>query len=333
MAQKEEDGMRVRLRTIVSVLAALTVLVPGVAGAQPYPSKPIRIMVGFAPGGPADVMARLIAQRLPALLAQSIVVENRPGAGGTIAAKLVAESEADGHTLLLGNTSTLVISPIVYANVGYDPAAGFAPVALLGITSNVLAVHPTLPAKTVGELIALAKASPGKLNYSSPGIGTPPHLIGELFKQRAGLDIVHVPYKGGGVASQAVIAGEVEMIFENPTTSVPLVQGGRVRGLAVTSETRNPQLPELPTMTEAGLPDFVSVSFTGVVAPGGTPRAVVERLNSAINDSIASPEISSALVKLAVESRPASAADFAAFLARERDKWGAVIRSAGLAAK
>jgi tripartite-type tricarboxylate transporter receptor subunit TctC len=333
MAQPEEDGMRVRLLTIASALAALTLLAPSCAGAQSYPSKPIRIMVGFAPGGPADVMARLIAQRLPALLGQSVIVENRPGAGGTIAAKLVAESEADGHTLLLGNTSTLVISPIVYPNVGYDPAAGFAPVALLGTTSNILAVHPALPAKTVGELIALAKASPGKLNYSSPGIGTPPHLIGELFKQRAGVDIVHVPYKGGGVASQAVIAGEVQMTFENPTTSVPLLQGGRVRGLAVTSEARNPQLPELPTMVEAGMPDFVSVSFTGVVAPGGTPRAVVERLNSAINDSITSPEISSALVKLAVEIRPASAADFSAFLARERDKWGAVIRSAGLAAR
>jgi len=333
MAQKWEDGMRVLRRVIVSTAAALTLLAPTGAPAQSYPTKPIRIMVGFAPGGPADVMARLIAQRLPALLGQSIVVENRPGAGGTIAAKLVAESEPDGHTLLLGNTSTLVISPIVYTNVGYDPAAGFAPVALLGTTSNVLAIALALPVKTVAELIALAKASPGRLNYSSPGIGTPPHLIGELFKQRAGVDIVHVPYKGGGVASQAVIAGEVQMIFENPTTSVPLVQGGRVRGLAVTSEARNPQLPELPTMVEAGLPDFVSVSFTGVVAPAGTPRAAVERLNTAINESIASPEISSALVKLAVETRPASAADFSAFLARERDKWGAVIRSAGLAAK
>jgi tripartite-type tricarboxylate transporter receptor subunit TctC len=325
--------MQVLRRTIVSAVAALMLLAPNGVPAQSYPTKPIRIMVGFAPGGPADVMARLIAQRLPALLGQSIIVENRPGAGGTIAAKLVAESEADGHTLLLGNTSTLVISPIVYANVGYDPVAGFAPIALLGTTSNVLAVPPALPAKTVGELIALARASPSKLNYSSPGIGTPPHLIGELFKQRAGVDIVHVPYKGGGPASQAVIAGEVQMTFENPTTSVPLLQSGQVRGLAVTSEARNPQLPGLPTMVEAGLRDFVSVSFTGVVAPSGTPRAAVERLNAAINDSIASPEISSALIKLAVESRPASAADFSAFLKRERDKWGAVIRSAGLAAR
>jgi tripartite-type tricarboxylate transporter receptor subunit TctC len=185
----------------------------------------------------------------------------------------------------------------------------------------------------VKELIALAKSRPGQLNCASPGIGTPPHLIGELFKQRAGVDIVHVPYKGGGNASQAAIAGEVQMIFENPTTSVPLVQGGRIRGLAVTSEARNPQLPELPTMLEAGLPGFVSVSFTGVVAPAGTPAAVLEKLNAAINDSLKSPEIAAALGKLAVETQPAPAAAFAAFLARERATWGAVIRSAGLAAK
>jgi tripartite-type tricarboxylate transporter receptor subunit TctC len=188
-------------------------------------------------------------------------------------------------------------------------------------------------AKSVQELIALAKANPGKLNYSSPGIGTPPHLIGELFKLRAGVDIVHVPYKGGGVASQAVVAGEVQMIFENPTTSVPLVQGGRVRGLAVTSDARNPQVPELPTMVEAGMPDFVSVSFTGVVAPAGTPAAIVDRLNAAINESLKSPEIHAVLVKLAVVTRPGSAAEFATFLAREREKWGAAIRSAGLQAK
>jgi tripartite-type tricarboxylate transporter receptor subunit TctC len=197
----------------------------------------------------------------------------------------------------------------------------------------VLAVHPSVPAHTVRELIALAKTSPGKLNYSSPGIGTPPHLIGELFKQRAGIDIVHVPYKGGGLASQAVVAGEVQIIFENPTTSVPLVQAGRVRGLAVTSEARNPQVPELPTMVEAGLPDFVSVSFTGVVAPAGTPQAVLDRLNAAILETLKVPEIHEVLVKLAVETRPGTAADFGRFLARERTTWGAVIRGAGLAAK
>jgi len=320
-------------KLLAAVAAVGIALVASAAEAQEYPNKPIHLMVGFAPGGPADVMARLIAQRLPALLGQGIVVENKPGAGGTLAARFVAEADPDGYTLLLGNTSTLVISPIVYRNVGYDPAASFAPVALLGTTSNVLAVHPSVPAHTVRELIALAKASPGKLNYSSPGIGTPPHLIGELFKQRAGVDIVHVPYKGGGLASQAVVTGEVQMIFENPATSVPLVQAGRVRGLAVTSEARNPQVPELPTMVEAGLPDFVSVSFTGVVAPAGAPQPVLDRLNRAILETLKLPEIDDVLVKLAVETRPGSATDFGQFLARERATWGAVIRGAGLAAK
>jgi tripartite-type tricarboxylate transporter receptor subunit TctC len=315
-------------RLVLVILAAM--LFPSTALAQSYPTKPIRIIVGFSPGGPADVMARLIAQRFPAILGQSLVIENRAGAGGSIAAKSVAESEPDGYTLLLGNTSTLVISPLVYRSVGYDPAKAFAPVAQLGTTSNLLIVSPTVAAKSVAELIALAKANPGKLNYSSPGVGTPPHLIAEMFKQRAGIDIVHVPYKGGGAASQAVIAGEVQLVFENPAASLPLVQNGQVRGLAVTSEARNPQAPELPTMIESGLPDFVSVSFTGVVAPAGTPASVVARLNGAINDSLRSAEVSAAMTKLGVEQRIGSPEDFAAFLTREREKWGAVVRSAGV---
>ena len=225
-----------------------------------------------------------------------------------------------------------MISPLVYRNVGYDPDKGFAPIALLGTTSNVLVVNPSVAAKSVKELIALAKANPGKLNYSSPGIGTPPHLIAELFKQRAGVNIVHVPYKGGGLAGQAVIAGEVQMTFENPTTTVPQVQGGLVRGLAVTGAARTPQVPELPTMSEAGMPDFVSVSFTGVVAPAGTPAEIVAKLNAAINDSLKAPEIHAALVKLAVVTEAGSPAEFGAFLAREREKWAAAVRSAGIKA-
>ena len=315
-------------RLLVAVVAAACAA--GSALAQSYPAKPIRIIVGFSPGGPADVMARLIAQKMPAALGQSLIIENRPGAGGSIAAKSVAESEPDGYTLLLGNTSTLVISPLVYRNVGYDPVKAFVPVAQLGTTSNLLIVSPSVQAKSVAELIALAKAAPGRLNYSSPGVGTPPHLIGELFKQRAGIDIVHVPYKGGGHASQGVIAGEVQLIFENPATSLPLIQGGQVRGLAVTSEARNPQAPGLPTMIESGLPDFISVSFTGVVAPAGTPPGVVARLNGAINEALKSSEVSAALTKLSVEPRIGSSEEFSGFLAREREKWGALVRSAGV---
>ena len=222
-------------RTFVGALLAAACGASGSAGAQTFPGKPIRIVVGFAPGGPADVMARLIGQRVSSILGQSVVIDNRPGAGGTIGARVVAESDPDGYTLLLGNTSTLVISPLIYKNVNYDPVKGFAPIATLGTTSNLLIVNPGLAATSVRELIALARARPGKLNYSSAGIGTPPHLIGEMFKQRLGLDVVHVPYKGGGPSVQAVVAGETQFSFENPASSLPLVQAGNVRALASTS--------------------------------------------------------------------------------------------------
>jgi tripartite-type tricarboxylate transporter receptor subunit TctC len=302
----------------------------GSAWAQTFPNKPIRIVVGFAPGGPADVMARLVGQRMAAILGQSVVIDNRPGAGGTIGARAVAESDADGYTLLLGNTSTLVISPLTYKNVNYDAVKGFAPIALLGPTSNLLIVNPALPATSVKELIALARARPGKLNYSSAGIGTPPHLIGEMFKQRLGLDVVHVPYKGGGPSVQAVVAGETQFSFENPASSLPLVQAGNVRALASTSESRGAQTPDLPTMIEAGVPDFTSVSFTAVVAPAGTPAAIVGKLNGAINESLKSPEVAGTLVKLSVDAKITSPEEFAAFLAREREKWTTVVKTAGV---
>src|SRR5262247_4003583 len=316
--------------TFLSAIVAVACAASGIASAQTFPNRPIRIVVGFAPAGPADVMARLIGQRLTSILGQSIVIDNRPGAGGTIGARAVAESEPDGYTLLLGNTSTLVISPLIYKNVNYDPVKGFAPVASLGTTSNLMIVNPALPATSVQELIALARARPGKLNYSSAGIGTPPHLIGEMFKQRLGLDVVHVPYKGGGPSVQAVVAGETQFSFENPASSLPLVQAGNVRALASTSDSRGAQTPDLPTMIEAGVPDFTSVSFTAVVAPAGTPAAIVGKLNGAINESLRSPEVASTLVKLSVDAKITSPEEFAAFLARERDKWTTVVKTAGV---
>jgi tripartite-type tricarboxylate transporter receptor subunit TctC len=267
---------------------------------------------------------------MAAILGQSVVIDNRPGAGGTIGARAVAESDADGYTLLLGNTSTLVISPLTYKNVNYDAVKGFAPIALLGTTSNLLIVNPALPATSVKELIALARARPGKLNYSSAGIGTPPHLIGEMFKQRLGLDVVHVPYKGGGPSVQAVVAGETQFSFENPASSLPLVQAGNVRALASTSDGRGAQTPDLPTMIEAGVPDFTSVSFTAVVAPAGAPAAIVGKLNAAINESLKSPEVAGTLVKLGVDAKITSPDEFAAFLAREREKWTTVVKTAGV---
>ena len=320
--------MPTNYRFLCAIVAVCAFAAP--AAAQTYPNRPIKLVVGFAPGGPADVMARLIGVRLTAILGQPVVIDNRAGAGGTIGARAVAESEPDGHTLLLGNTSTLVISPLIYKNVNYDHVKGFAPIALLGTTSNLLIVNPDLPVKSAQELIALARARPGKLNYSSAGIGTPPHLIGEMFKQRLRLEIVHIPYKGGGPSVQAVVAGETQFSFENPASSLPLVQAGNVRALAVTSDTRTAQTPDLPTMIEAGVPDFVSVSFTAVVAPAGTPAAIVNKLNAAINESLKSPEVGPTLVKLSVDAKAISPEDFAAFLARERDKWATVVKGAAI---
>jgi tripartite-type tricarboxylate transporter receptor subunit TctC len=324
--------MHLSQRVLLTLVLLVTPAFGELASAQTYPTKPVKVIVAFAPGGPADVMARLIAQRMPQILGQSLIIENRPGAGGTIGAKAAAESEPDGYTLLLGNTSTLVISPVVYQNIGYDPVKAFAPVAMLGVTANMLVVNPALPVKSVRELIALAKRTPGKLNYSSPGAGTPPHLIGEMFKHRTGSDIVHVPYKGGGLAMQAVIAGEVQMAFENTAVSLPYVLGGQVRGLAFSSEKRNPQAPDIPTMIEAGVPDFVSASFTGVVAPAGTPAAIVNRLNSAINECLKLLDVQATLTKLSVEARIGTSQDFSAFLANERAKWVPLIKSANVKA-
>jgi tripartite-type tricarboxylate transporter receptor subunit TctC len=314
----------------VLVALALVVMTADGAAAQTYPVRPIRMLVGFAPGGPADVMARLVGARLYATLGQPIVIENRPGAGGTLAARLVAESEPDGYTLLLGNTSTLVIGPLMYKNVGYDALKAFAPIAWLGTTTDILVVNPKSPLRSVAQLITYAKANPGKLNYSTPGIGTPPHLIGEMLKLRAGIDIVHVPYKGGGPSIQAVIAHEVDFTFENPEVALPLVQAGTVRALAVTSAERDRQAPDVPTLIESGLPGFVSESFTGVVGPAAIPASIVTRLNTAINESLRSPEVAATLVKLAVDAKNEPPEKFGAFLAAELAEMTPVVKAAGL---
>jgi tripartite-type tricarboxylate transporter receptor subunit TctC len=328
------DGTMDRKWVVLAAVAVAGITVDALAAdtaaAQAYPVRPIRMVVGFAPGGPADVMARLIGQRMAVTLGQPIVVENRPGAGGTIAARFVAESEPDGYTLLLGNTSTLVISPLMYKNVGYDALKAFAPIARLGTTSDILVVNPKFPAKSLPDLVAYAKANPGKLNYSTPGIGTPPHLIGEMLKLRAGVEIVHVPYKSGGQSIQAVVAGEVQFTFENPAVALPLVQAGVVRALAVTSAARHPQAPDVPTLIEGGLPDFVSVSFTGVVGRAGIPGTIVTKLNSVINESLRSPDVAATLGKLAVDVQNGTPGEFAAFLSEEMETMAPVIKAAGL---
>jgi tripartite-type tricarboxylate transporter receptor subunit TctC len=307
---------------------ALTLAGAARAQSQAYPTKPIRIIVTFAPGGPADVMARIIGQRMSAILGQQVFVENRGGAGGTLGARVAAQAEPDGYTLMLGTTSTLVVGPAVYRNIGYDPLKSFAPVAALGTTSSLLVVNPQVPARSVQEFVALAKAQPGKLSFSSPGIGSSPHLIAELFKLRTGIDALHVPYKSGGQSISAAVAGEVQFVFENPSVTLPLVRAGQVRALATTGEKRGAETADIPTMAEAGIADFVSVSFTGLAAPAGTPAEIVAKLNAAANDSLNSADVHAALTRLAVEPRPGTPADFAAFVARETDMWRAVVQAA-----
>ena len=319
-------------RSLVLVFGALlaSALTFGAANAQPYPNRLIKIIVPFAAGGPADTLARIVANRLSAGLGQSVILDNRPGAGGTIGAKAAAAAEPDGYTLLYGNTAALVIGPAVYASPGYDPAKQFTPVALVGFTYNVMVVNNAFPANSLPEFIALAKARPGKINFASPGYGTPPHMVGEMLKLRAGIDIVHVPYRGSAAALTDIMAGQVELAFENPSVTVPLVQERKLKALGVTGETRNPQLPEVPTMIEGGVPDFVSMSFTGLMAPAGTPPEITRRLNQEVVAGLRSGEMNEMLEKLGVNARPGSPEDFAAFIARETEKWTAVAKQAGI---
>src|SRR4051812_20106474 len=241
------------------------------ADAQAYPSRVIKMIVPFAPGGPADTMARLAAQQLSSRLGQSVTIDNRGGAGGTIAAKAAAAAEPDGYTLMFGNTATFAVGPSVYANIGYDPIKNFAPIALFSTSTNLLITDPKLPVQSVGELIAYAKANPGKINFASPGYGTPPHMIGEMFKQRAAIDIVHVPYKGTAASITDMMGGQVQILFETPSVLAQLVHEGKLRAPPPPGETLNPQAPALPTMIERGLPGFVSPSFPAPAAPAGTP--------------------------------------------------------------
>jgi len=267
------------------VLAAIVWLTATAAFAQPYPNRPIRIIVPTPAGGPVDVMARLIANALPATLGQSVFVENKPGAGNTLGSRQAAQADADGYTLMVSAASGLIMSPMIYKNAGYD-AASFAPVALIAETPQLLVVNPQLPVKTVAELVAYAKANPGKLNYSTGGTGTLPHLTAELFKQITGTQIVHVPYKGGGPALVAVVAGDTQFTFDTLATSLQLVENGKLRALAVAGRTRLAELPNVPTMREAGFPTLATGAWTALLAPRDTPPAIIAKLNAATNAAL-----------------------------------------------
>jgi tripartite-type tricarboxylate transporter receptor subunit TctC len=323
------------MRSILPTLALAALAAAGAApaGAQTYPERLIRIVVPFTAGGPVDIVARLIAQRMALSLRQSVIVENRLGGGGVIGAKAVASAEPDGYTLLFGNVSTLAVLPAVARNRDYDPARNFVAVAKVSDSPELLIVDPAFPARSVGELVAYAKAHPGQLNYGSSGYGNATHLAAEWFKAKTGTDIVHIPYKGLSDIVPGLIGGQVIMAFGAIEGLLPLVQGGRLRALAVTSAKRFPPVPELPTMIESGVEGFVVTSFQGVVAPAGTPGVIVARLNAAINEGVASADIRARFAQLGLEPSTGSPQEFGAFFVAEARKWASVVAAAHISAE
>lgn len=304
----------------------------GVAGslprvmAQDYPSRPIQLVVGFAPGGTTDFVARLIGEKMGDTLGQRLVVDNKPGAAGAIATKGVARSDPDGYTLLMGD-STLAITPTLSPSAGIDPLKMLAPVGLIGTFPSVLVVHPSVPASNAAELIAHVKARPGELNFGSGGIGTVPHLQGELFKLKTGMDIVHVPYKGNAAALQDLLGGTIQMMFAAAPTALAFIKSGQLKLVATTGKERLPIGVDAPTLLESGV-DFVSAQWFGMLAPAGTPAAIVDRLNEALNQAMQDPDVAKRLAEQGGFAQPGRPADFAAFIADEVKSWGDIVRAA-----
>ncbi len=297
--------------------------------AQTYPAKPVRIIVPFAPGG-VDVTARLIADRLTAALGQPFIVENRPGAGGSVGAKVAVSSDPDGYTLMFSTPGPVVVSPLINRNAGYDTLKNFAPVAIVSQSPLLLVVHPSVPAKTVKELVAHAKANPGKIHFPSPGFGTQPHLVGEMFKSLTGIDIVHVPYRGSAPAITDLLAGQMQLYFDNFANVLQHVESGKLKAIAVTGDARAAKLPDVPTMAQSGYAGIAATYWNGLLAPAGTPAAIVARLNAAVKQAVATPEVSAALRKLGSDPKTGTAQEFAAFIAAEVQRWGKVVRDANI---
>jgi tripartite-type tricarboxylate transporter receptor subunit TctC len=311
------------------VLAAATLLFATSAFAQNYPDHPVRVIVPTPPGGPVDVMARLLTSALPAQLGQNFFVENKPGAGNIIGSKVAAEAAPDGYTLHITAASGLIMSPMIHKSAGYD-ASSFAPIALISETPQVLVVNPQLPIKSVADLVAYARANPGKLNYSTGGIGTLPHLAAELFKQLTATNIVHVPYKGGGLALSAVMAGETQFTFDTIGTSLALIRDGKLRAIAVGARTRAAALPDVPTMVEAGFPQLLTGAWTAILAPRGTPPAIIAKLNAATNAALQSEPMKSTLAKLGAEPRGGTPQELADYIAGETKKWKPIVEALNL---
>ncbi len=310
-------------------LAAMLAAFAFGASAQTYPNKPIRIVVPFPAGGTTDVLARAAAQKMSETLGQPAVVDNRPGAGGNIGAELVAKSPPDGYTLLMGTVGTHAINPSLYPKMPYDHVRDFAPVILVAGVPNVLVVNPALPVNSVQELIAYAKANPGKLNFASSGNGTSIHLSGELFKTMAGVQIAHIPYKGSAPALQDLVGGQVQLMFDNLPSSLALIKAGKLKALAVTSKERAAALPDVPTMAESGLPGFEASSWFGLLVPAGTPQPIVLKLNADVAKWLASPDAKEKLLAQGAIAAGGTPEDFARHIAAETAKWQKVVKDSG----
>ncbi len=308
---------------------ALVALNSGYSSAQTYPAKSLRIIVPWTPGGTADLLSRVLAQKMSEGMGHQVVVDNRPGAGGLIGTELAAKATPDGYTLLMGTTAPNSVAPSLYQKIPFDPTRDFAYLSLVARTSYVLSVHPSMPVKTVRDLIALAKARPGQLTFSSPGSGTPNHLSGEMFKMLTGIDIQHVPYKGSAQAVGDVIAGHIALTFENITVVSPHVKAGRVRGLAVTSLKRSPVLAEVPTIAESGLPGFEAIGWFGMLAPGTTPRDIVTKLNSEVVRILSIADVKERISGLGAEVVTSSPEEFDQFNRAQIAKWAKVVKFSG----
>jgi len=299
------------------------------ANAADYPSRPITLVVGFPPGGASDILARIVGNKLSSLLGQPVVIDNRPGAGGNVAGEVVAHAAPDGYTLLLGNNAILATNASLYKNVGFDAEKDFAPITLIGTQANVLVVNLDLPAHSLAELIALAKARPGKLNFASSGYGLAAHLAGELFKTEAHIDIVHVPYKGSAPALQDVIAGQDQMMFATTSGAMGVIKGGQVRPLAVTTLKRTASLPDIATIDELAIKGFDATTWHGLVAPAGTPQPIIETLHRASVEALNDPGVRHSLDELGVDIVGDTPEQFGAYIKSEIPKWAAVIKASG----
>lgn len=326
---KDDHMKRIAHLANFSLFALLISFLPVSVLAEVYPSKPIRIVAPFPPGGPADILSRIIGHKLSQSWGQQVIVDNRPGAGGNIGADLVAKAAPDGYTLLLGFVGTHAINASLYAKMPYDNVKDFEPVSQIAAVTIVLVVHPSVPALSIKELIALAKSKPGQLTFGSPGNGTPQHLAGQLFNTMADVDMLHVPYKGAVPALTDLLGGQVSMIFSSMPPALPLVKTGKIRALGVTSATRSPAAPAIPTITESGLPGYEVNNWYGILAPRGTPKEIVSKLNAEIVKILNMPDVKESLAVQGAEPVSGTPEQFAAYIKEETEKWAKIVKYSG----